>query len=70
MNSLGRIEGNYAYFWYQNFAMPIINCNNIHIDKRIKKEKEKNLFIKQYDEKAKLVLPVWQISGQNFDIKK
>lgn len=70
MNSIGRIEGFYAYFWYQNYAMPILNTTNINVDNKIKELKEREIFIKQYDKNGKIVLPVWETSGRNFDIKK
>ena len=71
MNSWGRIEGNYAYFWYQkNYIMPIMNCINVYTDNKIKEQKEKDIFIKQYDKNGKIVLPIWETSGKNFDIKK
>lgn len=70
MNSWGRIEENYAYFWHQNFAMPVLNCLNIKTETKTIKENEIKIFIKQYDKNGKIILPVWETSGRNFDVKK
>ena len=69
MNSWGRIEENYTYFCYQN-AMSILNCMNIRTGDKIKEEKERKNFIKQYDKNGKIIVPVWETSGKNFDVKK
>ena len=51
-------------------------CNECHeIIENMKKDfekekKEREIFIKQYDKNGKIVLPVWETSGKNFDVKK
>ena len=70
MDSVRSIKENYAYFYYiANVSMPIINSENIKTEQNNEIKERKN-FIKQYDKNGKIVLPVWEISGRNFDIKR